>query len=356
MLAFNPTRLAAARKRRQLTKKALAEMASVSHITLTRLETGATPDPDDSTIEALSAALNYPAEFFYEGDLDELERSAVSFRSLSTVTARQVDAALTAGSLAFKLAEWIEERFTLPAPDLLDLRGEEPAEAASMLRSYWGIGFRPIPNLKKLLESKGVRIFSLAENNKNIDAFSCWNNGAPYIFLNTFKSAERSRFDAAHELGHLVLHGHGVSGRAVEKEADSFSAAFLMPQEDLISTIRRNPSMSTLIYEKRRWGVSLAALAYNCAAAGLISEWHYREMCKAMSVAGYRSKEPNPMPREESVLWRRVLEALWQDRVTKDEIAGALSMPIDEVESLLGGLMGDEPTHPSQAPARLRAV
>lgn len=340
MRAFNPNRLAVARKRRQFTKKALAEMASVSHITLTRLETGKTPDPDESTVAALSKALRYPVEFFYGADIDELERPAVSFRSLSSVTARQIDAALTAGSIAFMLADWIEERFTLPAPDLLDLRGESPAGAAAALRSYWGIGFRTIPNLKKLLESKGVRIFSLSEPHKNIDAYSCWNKGTPYIFLNTFKSAERSRFDAAHELGHLVLHGHGVTGRSVEKEADAFAAAFLMPPEDLVSHVRRNPSMQTLIQAKRRWGVSLAALAYNCAAAGLISDWHYREMCKAMSVAGYRSNEPNPMPREESVLWRRVLEALWQDRITKDQIASTLALPMDEVEAMIGGLLG----------------
>ena len=40
----------------------------------------------------------------------------------------------------------------------------------------------------KLLESKGVRVFSLAENTKNVDAFSCWRNGTPYVFLNTFRS------------------------------------------------------------------------------------------------------------------------------------------------------------------------
>lgn len=355
MNAFNPSRLAAARKRRQLTKKTLAEMAGVSHVTLTRLETGKTVDPDASTLDALATALNYPVAFFFGDDLEQLGKEAVSFRSLSSVTARQVDAALVAGAVAFMLVRWVGERFTLPNPDLPDLRGESPAGAAAALRSQWGIGVRPIPHLNKLLEAKGVRIFSLSEKNKNIDAFSCWYDGSPYIFLNTFKSAERSRFDAAHELGHLVMHGHGVSGPEVEREADAFAAAFLMPRDDLVAHIRRNPSMQYLIDAKRRWGVSLAALAYNCAGAELISDWRYREMCKAMSVAGYRTKEPNPMPREGSVLWRRVLEALWRDRVTKNQIADALSLPMDEVESMIGGLMGDDHLHERGRPA-LRAV
>lgn len=355
MRAFNPSRLAAARKRRQLTKKALAEMASVSHVTLTRLETGKTTDPDASTLQSLSVALNYPIDFFFGDDLERLGRESVSFRSLSTVTTRQVDAALIAGSVAFVFAKWVGERFTLPSPDLPDLRGESPEGAAAGLRSQWGIGLRPLPNLNKLLEAKGVRIFSLSENNKNIDAYSCWFDGSPYVFLNTFKSAERSRFDAAHELGHLVMHGHGVSGRDVEREADAFAAAFLMPRDDLVAHVRRNPSVQYLIEAKQRWGVSLAALAYNCAAAGLISDWRYREMCKAISIAGYRSKEPNPMTREGSVLWRRVLEALWRDRVTKNQIASALSLPLDEIESMIGGLMGDGHQQ-DRARSNLRAV
>src|SRR3546814_6955040 len=90
----------------------------------------------------------------------------------------------------------------------------------------------------KLLESKGVHVFSLAEDTKNVDAFSCWRNGQPFVFLNTFKSAERSRFDAAHELAHLVLHRHGgPQGREAETEANQFASAFLMPHADLVSTL-----------------------------------------------------------------------------------------------------------------------
>ena len=33
-----------------------------------------------------------------------------------------------------------------------------------------------------------------------MDAYSFWRRGVPYVFLNTMKSAERSRMDAAHEL------------------------------------------------------------------------------------------------------------------------------------------------------------
>jgi hypothetical protein len=125
----------------------------------------------------------------------------------------------------------------MPSPDLPELRSEDPGSAAASIRRHWGLGFRPIPNLIRLMESKGVRVFTLSEG-KNVDAFSFWRDGTPFIFLNTLKSAERSRFDAAHELGHLLMHSHGYpEGREVEKEADSFASHLLMPREDVLSQL-----------------------------------------------------------------------------------------------------------------------
>lgn len=339
---FNPNRLAIARKRRQLTKKDLAKKAGITPLTLTRLERGDTSDPEEETVSALARALDYPVEFFFLDDCEELSTEAVSFRSLSSLTARQRDAALAAGSVAFLLDEWVTQRFNLPQPDLIDLRDEDPVTAAGVVRGHWGIGSKPIPDMLKLLEAKGVRVFSLSEKNKNVDAYSCWRDKIPYVFLNTFKSAERSRFDAAHELGHLVLHIHGASGnRDVEREADQFASAFLIPRADLISHVPRVQSLSQLVAAKKRWGVSVAALARSAFDANLVSDWNYRELCKQMSAMGYRSQEPQALPRERSTLWLKVFESLWKDKLTKDHVAKALSIPSDEIEAIVGGLLLD---------------
>ncbi|NVZ67186.1 ImmA/IrrE family metallo-endopeptidase, partial [Pseudomonas gingeri] len=105
------------------------------------------------------------------------------------------------GAIAFRVNHWIEERFNLPSAGLPDLSDLGPEEAAATLRRVWGLGNAPIPNMIHLLESKGIRVFSLAEETREVDAFCTWYEGKPFIFLNTIKSAERSRFDAAHELG-----------------------------------------------------------------------------------------------------------------------------------------------------------
>lgn len=354
---FSASRLAVARKRRQMTKKDLAARAGVSAVHLTRLESGRAAEPASDTVAALASALRYPVDFFHLPDCDELPLEAVSFRSLSSLSARQRDAALAGGAIAFDLYRWTANRFTLPEPDLPDMREDESRAAAGALRSHWGVGSRPIGHIVKLLEAKGVRVFTLAEQHKNVDAFSCWHDGVPFVFLNTFKSAERSRFDAAHELGHLVLHVGGVRGdRDAEREADNFASAFLVPRGDLIGNLPRAQTLDQLIAAKARWGVSVAALARAAFDVGLISEWHYRDLCKWISMRGYRKTEPREMPRERSVLWQKVFEALWTEGRTRDAVARELCLPRDEIDALIGELVAPAPVRPIRKTPQLSVV
>ena len=95
---FNYKRLSLARKRRRLTGKGLAELAGISAITVSRLENGEN-QPDEETIARFARALGYPAEFFSDDDPEEIDTSAVSFRSLTKMSAKERDAAIAAGCL-----------------------------------------------------------------------------------------------------------------------------------------------------------------------------------------------------------------------------------------------------------------
>jgi Zn-dependent peptidase ImmA (M78 family) len=343
---FNPQRLSLARKRRRLTSKRFAELLGMSPVTVTRLEK-ANNEPDPETVETIVKVLKFPKEFFYGDDIDELTKEAASFRSLTSMTAREREAALAAGQIAYLLSDYVTAKFNLPKPALLDLSQErDPAVAARIVRQAWGLGEQPIGSLIKMLESKGVRVFSLAENTKNVDAFSCWRNDTPYVFLNTFKSTEHSRFDAAHELAHLTLHRHGGphQGRDAETEANQFASAFLMPFNDVKSRVPYVKTLSQLISFKKRWGVSVMALAYRLHKIGVITDWQYRTFCIQISERGYRINEPNSLPREESVIWKKVLTELWSDRISKNQVASELHIPTDEIENLVFGLVGTSTT------------
>ncbi len=340
---LNPTRLTLARKRRRLSGEGLARLAGVTPVTISRLENGIN-EPTDETMEAITRVLEFPKEFFFGQNIDIPSQHAVSFRSLSTMTMKERDAALAAGAFAFLLSDWVNERFNLPKTDLIDFSSFESnsEKAAISVRQHWALGQQPISNMIKLLESKGVMVFSLLENTKNVDAFSCWRDSTPYIFLNTYKSPEHSRFDAAHELGHLVLHKHGGphQGQSCESEANAFASAFLMPEADIRSEISYVTSMSLtkLVEAKRRWGVSIAALVYRLHKIGLLNDYRFKDLCIQLSKHGYRRKEPNSMPREGSVVWKKVFTELWNERITKDNIANDLHLPFEEVENLVFGL------------------
>jgi Zn-dependent peptidase ImmA (M78 family)/transcriptional regulator with XRE-family HTH domain len=348
---FNVERLELARKRRRLTGRSLSEMAGVSHVTLSRI-LNKKQVADRTTIAALVRALDYPEAFFFKDDPEPVDAEAVSFRSLTGMTAKEREAALAAGSLALEVMEWVSARFDLPKADLLDLGAvPEPASAARMLRQHWAIGEKPVGNMIKLIESKGIRVFSLTEDTKNVDAFSCWRGDQAFVFLNTFKSTERSRFDAAHELGHLVLHKHGgPRGREAEDEANQFASAFLMPPADVKSMIPYVTSVDQIVRMKKRWGVAAVALAYRLNRLGLLTEWQYIQANRL-----YRSNEPDELPPERSTIWEMVLRELWREGLSRSHIAAELLLPDDELASLLFGLTGE-----SAAPARqkpnLRAV
>ncbi|MCH8049680.1 XRE family transcriptional regulator [Patescibacteria group bacterium] len=351
---FNPKRLDLARKRRRYTARILAERAGIAPVTLSRVS-NSLQVPDESTVEALAKALGFPIEFFFLDDIDPIDVKAASFRSLTSMSAKERDAALAAGSFAFEVADWINERFNLPDAELLDLGHErDPAAAARTLRQFWSIGEKPIGNMIKLLESKGIRVFSLAENTKNVDAFSCWRNDEPYVFLNTFKTTERSRFDAAHELAHMVLHKHGgpQQGRQAEVEANAFASAFLMPHADVVATIPYVTSVDQIVDAKKRWGVAAVALAYRLNKMNRITDWLYVQVNRR-----YRTKEPDGLPPERSTVWQTVLRELWKEGVSKNHIAAQLFIPDDELENLLFGLTGETaPPHRQSGKPNLKAL
>ncbi|MEW6161369.1 MAG: XRE family transcriptional regulator [Verrucomicrobiota bacterium] len=355
-MKFNPARLGIARKRRMLNKTTLASQIGVDLRTIVRWE-HCQSAPTDENLRALVSTLGFPQSFFFAPEVDEPLSEHISFRSQKSMTAAEREASLAAGQIAFLISDWVTERFNLPEPKLPDLRHFKPEEAARMLRHEWGLGEKPIGNMIQLLEAKGVRVFSLAENTAHVNAYSLWRRNVPYVFLNTFKSAECSRFDAAHELGHLVLHQDGaVTGRAAEDQANHFASAFLMPEVDLRSALPVIHDLKQLMTAKKRWRVSLAALNYRVHRIGLISEWRNRDFCIAIAKHGYNVSEPCPIERERSVVWEKVLKALWAEKTTQVDVAEQLFLPVSEVADLLFGVLTFNPPEPGKSGSSLVSV
>lgn len=335
---INPTRIEFARTRRRWTKTRLARELGVNLRAVQAYEAGEY-EPDPEKMARIATLLAFPPAFFRGDDLPRIAEHTASFRSMSKMSAGLKESALAAGTLAFVLNGWIETRFTLPDAELPDLSDLGPEEAAATLRRMWGLGNASIGNMIHLLESRGIRVFSLAIEAREVDAFSVWHEGTPFVFLNTVKSAEHSRFDAAHELGHLVrdlhsmLHGEAHS-REMEREANAFAAAFLMPHDDVIALRPAVVTVPRLISLKARWRVSLAALAYRMNTLGLFSEWTYRSLCVEMARKGYRTQEPQPIRPEVSQLLTKVFESLRSEGLARSTVAEMLGLHLDDLNAL----------------------
>jgi Zn-dependent peptidase ImmA (M78 family) len=328
-----------ARKRKGLSKTEFAHRIGVDLRAISAYG-AAEYNPGEDTLSKIENVTNFPRDFFYGDDVEMPERGIASFRSLTKMTASQRDMALSQGAIALLLNRWLEEKFELPKPDLPDLSHEPNPEAAAVtLRHYWGLGELPIRNMIHLLEQKGVRVFSLAINAREVDAFSMWKGSTPFVFLNLQKSSEHSRHDAAHELGHLVLHKHGApQGRQAEMEADAFASSFLMPLPSVIAHASRYPRLADLIQLKKIWTTSVASLNYRLHAVGMLTEWQYRILCIQIARKGYRVREPNSAPRETSQILRKIFSSLHAEGITRSQISRELFVPQPEIEQLMFGL------------------
>jgi Zn-dependent peptidase ImmA (M78 family)/transcriptional regulator with XRE-family HTH domain len=336
---FSPSRLRLARERHGWTKKELAEHLGVSTRSVVGWEAG-DKEPSPETLELFERALGYPTAFFMAGEVDALNADAVSFRALSKMTARERDQALAAGTLAFGLSGWIDSQFHLPKPDVPDLSTLTAEMAADTVRQSWRLGSGPLGNTVHLVESHGVRVFSIPINILRVDAFSGWRQETPLIFLNTRKSGEHGRFDVAHELGHLILHRMIVTARnkAYETAADRFASALLMPSSSIYARHRSRITLSDVLREKQFWGVSAMAYTHRLHDLRLLSDWHYRSFCIELSKTGYRGAEPGGIPRESSQLLNKVFQSLRERRIGREQMLAEAGVGTEDLPELVFGL------------------
>ncbi|OBK59448.1 hypothetical protein A5656_14575 [Mycobacterium gordonae] len=337
---FVPSRLEFARKRKGIPRTKLAALLGVNPKTLQRWEAGVTTPAEDQIVE-LAEQLRVLPKFFSSADIEVVPDDAVSFRALTKMTAAERDGATASGRLGVEFMRWVETMFDLPANSVPTLTGWKPELAAEAVRERWNLGSGLIRELLPVCELHGIRVMSLAPEYHNVDAFSFYDKGTPFVFLNTTKTAERLRFDLAHELGHLVMHGEYevCQGREAEMQSNDFASAFLMPRDSVLSAGLFGSNVEQVIRAKSKWHVAAMALAHRLNSLGLVTEWGYRSLCVELSKRGFRRSEPGSQLRHESSqILGKVMAALRADGFTTRRVATEIGLPATEFAAYLFGL------------------
>jgi Zn-dependent peptidase ImmA (M78 family)/DNA-binding XRE family transcriptional regulator len=325
--AFDPDELTLARKFRGLRKNELAQAVGVTPAALSQYELGQSR-PSPAVLAKLALALGVPVRFFVLGHPKPVTSSAAHFRSLRATTQLERDQALAFGQVAWRLLTGIEKYIELPAPRI--------PHAARQAREWMGVALGPVPHVVRLLEAHGAVVIGLPAMSRRVDAFSHWYGSRPLVFLNPMKDDKaRSRFDAAHELGHLVLHHDAEPGnRVVENQAHDFAAEFLMPRDEIAAELPRRLDWDRLFRAKRRWGVSLKALIYRAHKLGILGESAYR--AGMVTLAQWGDPEPGDLgPREAPVLLTTALQMLADTGIDLDRLARDTGLDTDTVQEIV---------------------
>ncbi len=354
MATFHPVRLVQARQIRRVTAKELATATGVSPKTISSYETGRVAPPA-ATLAFMANHLQFPLGFFCRAVPREPTPVAnVYFRSLRSSAADDRERVTALGDLFHELMADVAQVIPLKAADVpradaidrtWDLAASSSARSAELIdevavrvRRAWGLGDGPIPDMVRLLEGHGIWVQVLAEEASEIDAFSYWSDGRANVVLNHAKGDPfRSRFDAAHELGHLVMHETpGPEGKEREKEANLFASAFLLPRTTWSRVAPRSTNPWHYVPLKKQWRTSVACMLYRSKTLGLLDERRFTSAMVQYSQLGWRSRgEPlvDGAEHESPVLFRLCLEAVGVR--TMSQFLDEMQLPGDVARDIL---------------------
>lgn len=304
-LSFNGTRLEEARLARGLTQTSLAQIVGRDSSTISAWETGR-QNPDWDAISRLCGALSVRATLFEHSGTACADHFFRSNASITVGLQKKSKSRLRWAELLERyLAEWVEFA-DVDFPDLqLGTLGQIDdtaiEEAAATCRTHWRLGLGPIPDVVAVLENAGALVVREELGGVKMDGVSAWSVDChrPIVLLSADKaSAVRSRFDAAHELGHLVMHRdvkpallNKAEYAEMERQAHRFASAFLLPAETFSRDISRL-ELEHFVSLKRKWRVSIAGMIMRAASLGAFGEEYKERLFKYMSARGWRKAEP----------------------------------------------------------------
>lgn len=350
---FEPGRLTQALAARGLSQVALAGMVGVSPATISKWKSGQ-QSPEAEALQSLAQVINVNPEWFTR-PLPE-KCSLPLFRSNASAHAQartMLEARLEwAQDIALALSEFVDfPDVNLPKRAFSDpeqITSADIEHAADECRELWNLGRRAVPDLAMAVEGAGVILVQEETGISSIEGLSAWSQALnrPIILLASDKqNGFRSRFDLAHELGHLILH-KGIERstdparhKLMEDQAHRFAGAFLLPAESFAMDVKSPVTLDSLLLLKQRWGVSVAAMVMRLWALKVIDDDAKGLLFKRRSARWGVKAEPGDDGRtpEQARLLKRTIELLESSGVMPvDAVSAYVGLAANDIEMLAG--------------------
>ena len=269
-----------------------------------RLEEAAAPDRSESFLRASVASdeatmgladrrARYLAAWHADAAVNEIK-----FRAGEKLSAK------TESALKYRIADHLrrclELESVLGTPAAFEnpvsgkpVRSQKDVEAAAAeVRKRWELGAGPVVNLLGLLEEKGIKVYE-ARGIEGFEGLSGRFGLCPFVAVSADFPADRIRFTAAHELGHILCDFPELE--SPEGDCHAFGAAFLLPRaalEKVFAPARRKVTLGELGEIKTTYGVSLQAIMYRAHALELVSDRQLRGFRETIKARGWSVEEP----------------------------------------------------------------
>jgi len=338
---FNPSMLATLREAKFLSQDGLARKMGVSKALIGKWE-AALAEPNEEQVQSLADALDARPELFYVDRPRRLaSMSDFYHRAFSRARRRDVKAIHARCSLLDLQVDRLLDLAPLPEDRIPDIDPDNHAgdtdKVAGMARTAMGVPPGPIENLVDLIEECGGIVIDRNLEIDDVDALCRWVPELPKLFfVNGARPADRIRLSLTHELGHTIMHfDKDVEPRLAEDQANAFGLSFLLPPRELRRDLNPFLSLADLAALKRKWRVSMQAIARQAWRIGAIDDRRYKSICVQVSRNGWRKTEPVEVPRETPKAFGRLLYAHIAEGYSRDDLSRLLFVTPAEVDAML---------------------
>ena len=355
LACFQARRLEEARLVNRLAKCDLARKIDRTRAYVSKWESG-DKIPTLQDLDKIAEVTSLPRKFFLKPQLD-CHSSPVFFRSMASITKAMRDRSAVrlrwAQEISVSLQQWVDlPALNIPQFEIMDhhrVCSQDIENIAYECRKLWKLGDGPISDILLTIENSGIIVIKDNVETAKMDGLSSWCefDNRPYMLIAREKgTCVRSRMDAAHELGHLVLHRNiepeilcdKYNFKEIERQAFEFASALLMPSESFVSEVH-SLSLEAFSALKNRWKVSISAMMMRCQKLNVANEDHIRQLWRHYSFRGWHRGEPldNELLSEEPRLLSRSIKLLVESGAqTKENLLDILSLNAHDVEMLCG--------------------